>query len=87
LKHGYYTEAKETRGLEQEQQKRDAEKSKKLITTLLDKEGGPLDVWIKENPIEIIQLDGFPKLKEKVIKRTGIKDLSRLSRNLKTGLI
>ena len=51
---------------------------------------GDLDEMISyysKNPQELNTLDEFPEFKEKVIKATGIKDISRLGRNIKNGLI
>jgi len=58
---------------------------RKLIRTIFTDE--MIDKWFKENPADISILDHLPELKAEVLKRTGIRDLSRLSRNLKTGLI
>jgi len=61
------------------------EKAKKLILTILTED--ILDKWILEDPTRICNLDVTPDLKAGVIKRTGIKDLSRLGRGLKSGLV
>lgn len=57
---------------------------KKLIRTLITDDF--LDKSVKENPIIISLLDDTD-LKEGVLKRTGLRDLSRLGRSIKSGLI
>ena len=46
-----------------------------------------LDNYFKENPLDLHLLDDLPIIKEGVLKRTGIKDMSRLGRLTKSGLI
>ena len=46
-----------------------------------------LDKYFTEHPTELYVLDELPEIKKGVLKRTGIKDLSRLGRTIKTGLI
>ena len=46
-----------------------------------------LDKYFTEHPTELYVLDGHPDLKAGVLKRTGIRDMSRLGRNLKNKLI
>ena len=62
-----------------------SEENKVLAMTIMPDE--ILDEYFTKNPIEIRMLDPHPDLKAGVIKRTGIRDMSRLGRNLKTGLI
>jgi len=64
---------------------RKSEKAKKLVATLLKPD--VLDNYFKKNPTDIYLLDSLPELKQEVLKRTGIRDMSRIGRNLKTGLI
>jgi len=54
-----------------------------LLTLLTEKE---LDDYFKEDPIKIYILDGAPEIKSGVLKRTGIRDFSRIGRSIKTGL-
>ena len=61
------------------------EKAKSLILTLLSDD--LLDKWCIDDPMRLHLLDGHPDLKAGVLKRTGVKDLSRLGRTIKTGLI
>ena len=61
------------------------EKAKSLILTLLSDD--LLDKWCLDDPTRLHLLDGHPDLKAGVLKRTGVKDLSRLGRTIKTGLI
>ena len=61
------------------------EKAKSLIMTLLSSDR--LDKWFLEDPTRIHLLDLAPDLKAGVLKRTGLKDLSRLGRTIKTGLL
>lgn len=56
-----------------------------LLLTLLTED--QLDDYFLSDPIKIYILDGAPKIKEGVLKRTGIKDFSRLGRATKTGLL
>ena len=60
-------------------------KAKTLILTLLSDD--LLDKYFTEHPTELYVLDGHPDLKAGVLKRTGIRDMSRLGRNLKNKLI
>lgn len=46
-----------------------------------------IDNYFKKNPLELYILNNNPKLKAEVIKRTGIKDYSRLGMGLKNGLL
>jgi len=46
-----------------------------------------IENYFKENPTEIYLLDGSPTIKAEILKKTGIKDLSRLGRNIKNRLI
>lgn len=46
-----------------------------------------LSPHFKETPTDIYLLDTFPELKSEIIKSIGIRDISRLGRNLKSGLI
>jgi len=46
-----------------------------------------IDNYFKKNPLELYVLNNNPKLKAEVIKRTGIKDYSRLGMGLKNGLL
>ena len=61
------------------------DKAKSLILTILPEDG--LDKFILEDPTRLHLLDETPDLKAGVIKRTGLKDLSRLGRTIKTGLL
>jgi hypothetical protein len=62
--------------------KRDSE-ARDLILTALSEEN--LDLYFKKNPLKIHYLDKHPDIKAGVLKRTGIRDLSRLGKNLDTG--
>lgn len=46
-----------------------------------------LDEWIKRNPLDLDLLDEFPEIKAGVIQRTGIKDISKLARLNRSGLL
>lgn len=46
-----------------------------------------LDEYFKENPLDLYLLDDLPIIKEGVLRRTGIKDMSRLGKLSKSGLI
>ena len=61
------------------------DKAKSLILTLLSED--ELDKYFTEDPMRLHLLDLAPDLKAGVLKRTGLKDLSRLGRNLKQGLL
>jgi hypothetical protein len=60
-------------------------KDQKLMSTILTND--VLDKYFKENPLELYLLDSYPKIKDEVLKRTGIKDMSHLGRALKKGMI
>ena len=61
------------------------DKAKSLILTILPED--ELDKYFTEDPTRLHLLDGHPDLKAGVLKRTGVKDLSRLGRYLKHGLL
>lgn len=61
------------------------EDSKKLILTILSDD--VVDQYFKENPFEIGILDNLPEFKEKVLKRTGLRDLSILGKALSKGML
>jgi hypothetical protein len=46
-----------------------------------------IDNYFKKNPLELYILNNNPKMKAGVIKRTGIRDYSRLGMGLKNGLL
>lgn len=46
-----------------------------------------LDEYFRENPLDLYLLDDLPTIKEGVLRRTGIKDMSRLGKLSKSGLI
>jgi len=46
-----------------------------------------LDAYMKENPLDLHYLDNEPEVKAGVLRRTGMKDMSRLGRLAKSGLI
>jgi hypothetical protein len=46
-----------------------------------------LDQYFSENPLDLYMLDDFPDMKAGVLRRTGIRDLSLIGRNLKKGSI
>jgi hypothetical protein len=46
-----------------------------------------LDEYFKENPLDLHLLDELPTIKEGVLRRTGIKDWSKLGKLSKSGLI
>ena len=56
-----------------------------LILTILPE--AEIDLWMTKHPLDIALLDALPEIKKRVIQRTGIKDLSTLSRNLRGGII
>jgi len=60
-------------------------KAQRLMSTILTND--VLDKYFKENPLELYLLDPYPKIKDDVLKRTGIKDMSHLGRALKKGMI
>jgi len=62
-------------------------REKELIETIIDTSDEALDSYFTENPLDLYVLDPFPELKAGVLKRTGMKDLSKMGRNLKSGLI
>lgn len=46
-----------------------------------------LDAYMKENPLDLHYLDNAPEVKAGVLRRTGIKDWSKLGKLSKSGLI
>lgn len=46
-----------------------------------------LDEYIKSNPLDIVKLDSVPRVKEGVLKRTGLRDYSKIASALSTGII
>ena len=65
-----------------EASKKDDDKARELILTVLSDEA--LDSYFKKNPLNLYYLDGQPEIKAGVLKRTGIRDLSKLGKNLDT---
>jgi hypothetical protein len=59
------------------------DKARALITTILSNE--ILDSYFKKNPLKINLLDAYPDTKEGVLKRTGMRDLSKVARGLEGG--
>ncbi len=58
--------------------------------TLSDNDGSwqeILDEYIKKNPLDIIKLNGNPEMKAEVLKRTGIRDYSKIASGLDIGII
>ena len=43
--------------------------------------------YFKSHPTETYKLDGIPRIKREVIDRAGIKDYSRIGRNIRSGAI
>jgi hypothetical protein len=46
-----------------------------------------LDPYFKRNPLDMHYLDRYPEIKKGVIERTGLKDLSKLGKSMKDGMI
>lgn len=46
-----------------------------------------LDNYFTENPFDLWMLDKFPGMKSGILKRTGIKDLSKIGKSLNLGMI
>lgn len=61
------------------------EKARALISTALPEES--LDAYFKKNPLKLHVLDKYPEMKAGVLRRTGIRDLSKTGKNLDTGWI
>ena len=61
------------------------EKARNLISTALP--DSALDAYFKKNPLKLHFLDKYPDRKAGILKRTGIRDLSKLGKNLDTGWI
>jgi hypothetical protein len=59
------------------------DKARALVTTILSNE--ILDSYFKKNPLKINLLDAYPDTKEGVLKRTGMRDLSRVAKGLEGG--
>jgi hypothetical protein len=63
----------------------DREKAKHLVLPFLDDD--IIDDYYVTNPLEMDLLDEFPDIKAGVLKRTGLKDLSRIARSIRQRLI
>jgi hypothetical protein len=61
----------------------DDDKARDLIGTILGNES--LDSYFKKNPLKINLLDDYPDIKEGVLKRTGMRDLSKVANSLQGG--
>ena len=61
------------------------EKARDLISTALP--DSALDAYFKKNPLKLHVLDKYPEMKAGVLRRTGIRDLSKTGKNLDTGWI
>jgi hypothetical protein len=59
------------------------DKARALVTTILSNE--ILDSYFKKNPLKITILDAHPDTKEGVLKRTGMRDLSKVAKGLEGG--
>ncbi len=57
----------------------------KLLVPLLTEP--QLDVWMRKNPLDLDLLDDFPEIKAGVLKRTGLRDISKLSASLRQKLL
>ena len=63
----------------------DDDKARALISTVLD--DASLDLYFKKNPLKLHLLDEHPDIKAGVLRRTGMKDISKIGKNLDTGWI
>lgn len=63
----------------------DIQKGKNLILTAISSQ--ELAKYYSSNPLRIHTLDKFPDLKKEVLKMTGMKDLSKISKALDLGMI
>lgn len=62
----------------------DPESAELLIPLVPESE---LDVWFQENPMDLDLLNEFPQIKAGVLKRTGIKDISKVAAALRKKFI
>jgi hypothetical protein len=46
-----------------------------------------LDAYFKENPLDLYMIADHPQLKDEVLKRTGLKDFSRLGQTIDKGIL
>jgi hypothetical protein len=46
-----------------------------------------IDNYFEENPLDLYKIDDMPAFKAGVLERTGIRDLGKIGKNLKNGLI
>jgi hypothetical protein len=65
------------------------EREKSLLSTILDNDIDRdfLDDYFRENPLDMYVLDDQEEIKKGVLRRTGIKDWSKLGKLSKSGLI
>jgi hypothetical protein len=59
--------------------------ARKLVSSVLTNE--VIDEYFKKNPIKLYILDDHPEIKAEVLKRTGMRDLSKIGKNLQGGWI
>ena len=59
--------------------------SAQLLITLVPE--SELDAWVRENPLDLDLLNEFPEIKAGVLRRTGIKDISKVASALRKKFI
>jgi len=65
--------------------RKEREKSVALYATLLDE--NQLDKYFTENPMNLDVLDELPEIKAGVLKRTGMRDISKIAKAMRRGII
>lgn len=63
----------------------ESDEEKALIVIHLD--NSRMDDYFSKNPLKMYVLDNFPEMKQRVLQRTGLKDLSKVGRMFNKGLI
>lgn len=63
------------------------ERKLNLVIEMIPEYKEILDSYIKENPMDIDLLDDFPEMKAGVLQRTGMRDVSKIARSVRGGLL
>lgn len=64
---------------------KERERAVKLFMTLMDNDF--LDKYFTDHPMDIDLLDGLPDIKDGVLQRTGMKDISLIARSMRGGML
>ena len=62
-----------------------SDEAAKLLVPLISED--ELDNWMRKHPLDLDLLDEFPEIKRGVLKRTGLRDISKLAAARRQGLV